>query len=134
MIMLDLDNLKKTNDYYGHTMGDKMLIEVGRLLRLGIRTADIAARYGGDEFVVLMPGTTLTEAHKLAERLDSLFSSSKVKSTKDTVEISLSQGIAEMDNSCTSLEFLLDKADQALLAVKQVPNIRILSDVEMETV
>jgi diguanylate cyclase (GGDEF)-like protein len=127
LIMLDLDNLKQTNDHYGHTMGDKMLIEVGRLLRLGIRTSDIAARYGGDEFVVLMPGTNLEEGHKLAERLDGLFSSSRVKSTKDTVTISLSQGLAEMDDSCTSLELLLDKADLALLTVKQMPNTRILS-------
>jgi len=130
--MLDLDDLKKTNDHYGHTMGDKMLIEVGRLLRLGIRTSDIAARYGGDEFVVLLPGTILAEGHKLAGRLDSLFSSSEVKSTKDTVSISLSQGLAEIDESCTSLEFLLDKADSALLAVKQMPNTRILSAIDLE--
>ncbi|MEN8242526.1 MAG: sensor domain-containing diguanylate cyclase, partial [Chloroflexota bacterium] len=134
LVMLDLDNLKKTNDHYGHTMGDKMLIEVGRLLRLGIRTSDIAARYGGDEFVVLMPGTNLAEGHKLAERLDGLFSSSEVKTTKDTVSISLSQGLAEIDKSCTTLEFLLDKADSALLAVKQMPDTRILSAAEKEKV
>lgn len=127
LIMLDLDNLKETNDHYGHTMGDKMLIEVGRLLRLGIRTADIAARYGGDEFVILLPGTNLDEAKNLAQRLDDLFASSQVKSTKDTVSISLSQGIAELDESCSSLEFLLDRADTALLAVKQIPNTQILT-------
>jgi diguanylate cyclase (GGDEF)-like protein len=132
LIMLDLDNLKQTNDAYGHTMGDKMLVEVGRLLRLGIRTADIAARYGGDEFVILMPGTNMEEGRNLAERLDTLFNNSRVKSTRDTVTISLSQGLAELDESCANLECLLDKADSALLAVKQVDGQQILSWTEME--
>jgi diguanylate cyclase (GGDEF)-like protein len=132
LIMLDLDNLKETNDHYGHTMGDKMLTEVGRLLRLGIRTADIAARYGGDEFVILLPGTNLEEGYKLARRLQNLFNGSRVTSTKDTVGISLSQGLAELDDTCTTLEFLLDRADSALLAVKQMPDAKILSWGDLE--
>jgi diguanylate cyclase (GGDEF)-like protein len=132
IIILDLDNLKKTNDAYGHTMGDKMLVEVGRLLRLGIRTADLAARYGGDEFVILLPGTNQEEGQNLAQRLDDLFDGSQVTSTKDTVGISLSQGVAELDDECTNLEMLLDRADSALLAVKQIPGSQILSWGEME--
>jgi diguanylate cyclase (GGDEF)-like protein len=133
LIMLDLDNLKTMNDHYGHTMGDRMLAEVGRLLRLGIRTADIAARYGGDEFVILLPGTNIDEAYNLARRLHGFFKESKVKSTKDIVSISLSQGLAELDEECTTLEFLLDRADTALLAVKQIPDAKILSWEEMGT-
>lgn len=132
LIMMDLDNLKMTNDHYGHTMGDKMLAEVGRLLRLGIRTADIAARYGGDEFVILLPGTSLEEGLNLARRLDELFCGSRVKSTKDTVSISLSQGLAELNDDCPNLECLLDRADSALLAVKQMPDAQILSWEELE--
>jgi GAF domain-containing protein len=62
LIMLDLDNLKQTNDQHGHVTGDRMLIEVGKLLRKGTRTADMAARYGGDEFVILLPETNLERA------------------------------------------------------------------------
>lgn len=132
LIMLDMDNLKTMNDHYGHTMGDRMLAEVGRLLRLGIRTADIAARYGGDEFVILLPGTNIDEALNLANRLHSFFSESRVKSTKDIVSISLSQGLAELDEDCTTLEFLLDRADNALLIVKQIPDSKILSWEELD--
>lgn len=132
LIMLDLDDLKTMNDQFGHSMGDRMLAEVGRLLRLGIRTADLAARYGGDEFVILLPGTTLEEAYNLARRLHGFFSKSRVKSTKDTVSISLSQGLAELDEDCTTLEFLLDRADTALLAVKQIGDSQILSWEELK--
>jgi diguanylate cyclase (GGDEF)-like protein len=134
LIMLDLDNLKTMNDYYGHTMGDRMLAEVGRLLRLGIRTADIAARYGGDEFVILLPGTNIKETYNLARRLQAFFSESQVRSTKEVVSISVSQGLAELDEDCTSLEFLLDRADTALLAVKQMPDSQILSWEDLEKV
>jgi diguanylate cyclase (GGDEF)-like protein len=134
LIMLDLDNLKTMNDYYGHTMGDRMLAEVGRLLRLGIRTADIAARYGGDEFVILLPGTNIKETYNLARRLQAFFSESQVRSTKEVVSISVSQGLAELDEDCTSLEFLLDRADTALLAVTQMPDSQILSWEELEKI
>ena len=66
--MIDVDHLKKINDTYGHVMGDRALEAMGRLL-LEVRASDVVARYGGDEFIVLMPDTTLDEAEAVADRI-----------------------------------------------------------------
>ena len=68
LVMVDLDDFKRINDCYGHPQGDEVLREVGRVLRESCREIDLAVRYGGDEFVVLLAGTDLDAANELAER------------------------------------------------------------------
>lgn len=69
LVMVDIDHFKRVNDTYGHQIGDEILRGVARLLMEGTRTIDIAGRYGGEEFAVILPETPLAEAHQVAERL-----------------------------------------------------------------
>lgn len=69
VMFADLDKFKLVNDQHGHAFGDKVIGEIGEVLRAAVRAADVAARYGGDEFVLLMPNTTLDEADRIAARI-----------------------------------------------------------------
>src|SRR5438046_661045 len=71
LAMIDLDGFKSINDKFGHRIGDQVLTDVSTLITQGIRSSDIVARYGGDEFAIILPETTLEEAFMLAERLRS---------------------------------------------------------------
>ena len=69
ILLFDIDNFKGVNDHFGHMMGDKVLKQVVHAVQGCIREADVFARWGGDEFAILLPNTNLAEARKLAERL-----------------------------------------------------------------
>ena len=69
LAMLDIDNFKSVNDSFGHPAGDQVLIEIGKVLKRECRTADIACRFGGDEFTIIMPGTSPSDATVLCERI-----------------------------------------------------------------
>ena len=69
LIMVDIDNLKQINDQYGHRAGDKVIKEISRRIQESIRQIDTAARYGGDEFAIILPNTSLTDAAVVAERM-----------------------------------------------------------------
>jgi len=69
LLVIDIDHFKKLNDTYGHLVGDKVLITIGNILKISVRSGDLAFRYGGEEFVVVLPGTTAQIGLKIAERL-----------------------------------------------------------------
>jgi diguanylate cyclase (GGDEF)-like protein len=69
LLLLDLDGFKAINDRFGHAIGDRVLVDIGRLLRAGCRVQDIPVRFGGDEFVVALPGADEVEAYAIAERM-----------------------------------------------------------------
>jgi len=69
LLVIDIDHFKKLNDTYGHLVGDKVLITIGNILKISVRSGDLAFRYGGEEFVVVLPGTTREVGQKIAERL-----------------------------------------------------------------
>lgn len=119
LIMLDIDGFKQVNDLYGHGLGDQMLIALGDVFNKGLRATDVPGRYGGDEFVVLLPGSDTKAAKLVAERLNHFTNQLTVSGTRGTVSITICQGIATLDEDCPSLEILLDYADQALLAAKK---------------
>lgn len=110
--MLDVDNMKCINDDCGHVAGDKVLQGIGNVLQRYTRQADVAIRYGGDEFVLLLPQTTLREAQKLMRRLINL--TSKLGTFLELpMDVSVSYGLAEMDPE-DSLEEALVRADRAM--------------------
>jgi diguanylate cyclase (GGDEF)-like protein len=120
VIMFDIDYLKRINDTYGHATGDQVLILTTKLVRESLRQGEIIARYGGDEFVILLPGSNCAQGCEIAERLRKKMGSQGIINGKDDLHITISIGIAELDHaSDASLETLLACADQALYVAKQ---------------
>ena len=118
---LDLDDFKEINDNYGHLVGDEVLKSFAHFLYDNLRKIDQVYRFGGDEFLVLFPETTAKEAYHVLLRLKDNFNNDDFKSVKleEDIRINFSSGIAEIKNTDTKIEDLLDKADQALYDVKQ---------------
>ncbi len=117
-VMIDIDNFKRYNDAHGHQVGDSLLRFAGSLLRGGIRPTDHAIRYGGDEFLLLLPDTEAQTAAAIAERLIKLFGQYVGQQGKDTC-VSMSAGVASIpDDTCESGAMLVARADAALYAAK----------------
>ena len=120
IIFLDLDGFKGINDQYGHLAGSGTLTEVGSILAEGIRESDILARYGGDEFVAVLPETPASGALVIAERLRcSIEENHFLKSLGLAARISASFGIASYPDHALTPEALIQKADQAMYRVKE---------------
>lgn len=115
IIMLDLDNFKKINDQYGHQKGDQVLIDVAGCIKKSIRNCDSAARWGGEEFLVLAPQTNLYGACTLAKKIRKSFQNLKYVSgpEKITASFGISNVIGKED-----IDSLLSRADQALYMAK----------------
>lgn len=122
--MLDVDNMKDINDGCGHDVGDKVLQQIANLLRRYTRQTDLAIRYGGDEFLLLLPHTTLSQAQGLMKRLGRLMAGLNEFLGID-VDISFSYGLAEL-NPGDRLEDILVKADRAMYRHKMRRGARSL--------
>jgi diguanylate cyclase len=118
-ILLDLDQFKQVNDTYGHAIGDHALIEITRVLQESLRQGEIIGRYGGDEFAIILPGSTYEHAGQIAERILEKLKSQPVPTKKGHIYITASLGIAELAQSAEkNLDELLELADQALYQAK----------------
>jgi len=117
--MFDVDQFKPVNDAYGHALGDQVLRDVSKTLRDAARTTDIVARYGGDEFVVLMPDTSIEEGVAAAERLRQAVARCQVSDGHACVSVTFSAGIAALKlDEMDTPDALLCAADEALFAAK----------------
>lgn len=116
IIMLDIDRFKNFNDRYGHQKGDEVLSIVGDELLRNTRKGDICCRYGGEEFIIILPNTNIPDAEIIAERLRKSIEGTKLVSTGDTVTISL--GIAAFPKHGKLKDELIRRADQALYCAK----------------
>lgn len=116
LILIDLDKFKYVNDRYGHPVGDQLLVQVAEVLQKTLRATELIARYGGDEFVVLMPSTGLRGARTAGERLLQAVSTTqfRVASGQPLLTITLSMGISAYPESTDNPEQLLELADLAL--------------------
>ena len=119
LIILDIDKFKHYNDTYGHIFGDKIIQSVARSLTETIRKIDFVARYGGDEFVIVMPETEKSMANVLAERLQKKFSQDFFKDNETLTKISVSIGIASFPNDANNADQLIHNADLALYNAKE---------------
>lgn len=118
-ILLDLDHFKQINDTYGHAAGDQVLIATTQLVRENLRQNELIGRYGGDEFIILLPGSDCSRGQQIAKRLYRKIASHAVPTAKGPIPIALSLGIAELSQTeDATLETLLAYADQALYAAK----------------
>ncbi len=118
-IMLDIDLFKQVNDQFGHAIGDQALRAVAQRCRGTIRELDILGRYGGDEFVLLLPETGIRDARAVAERLRRNIGITPILSPRGPVHITVSLGAATLSAETQNLEALIDLADRAMYAAKQ---------------
>ena len=126
LAMIDLDHFKKINDTYGHLIGDLFLITLGNLLAQKTRSSDVSCRYGGEEFVIVMPAATLEEAAQRTDQLRVEFSEMKIDTGNGKIGITLSAGVAGYPIHGNSDKNLLDAADRALYAAKAKGRNRVL--------
>ena len=119
VIMLDIDHFKQVNDTYGHAVGDEVLYVLAQRCQDNIREIDHIGRYGGEEFSIILPETTLDEALTFAERIRAYIQNTLVPTTHGDLSITISLGVAELPSDITNLAALLDLADTALYAAKQ---------------
>jgi diguanylate cyclase (GGDEF)-like protein len=127
IIVMDLDHFKLVNDTYGHQAGDLMLQALGKLLKTGTRMGDIACRYGGEEFIVVMPGAPAQIAVQRAETIRSTFDMLYVKDGGRILHATLSLGVATYPTHGATGEDVLIRADRALYHAKQAGRNRVIS-------
>lgn len=119
LLMMDIDFFKKVNDTYGHLWGDAVIVHVAKVIKSALRDNDIAGRYGGEEFAVLLPLTHIDGAMIVAERIRRLIETTPVPyEDGKTLSITMSVGVAECLKSMQSPEELLASADHALYESK----------------
>lgn len=119
-IMADADHFKYVNDTYGHQAGDKVLFELGKIFMKSIRSTDIVGRYGGEEFLFVLPHTDVTGGVKLVERIQKEIKKELFKFNGKSVRLTLSYGISGYPNPhITSCESLIDSVDKALYDAKE---------------
>lgn len=119
IIMLDIDHFKSINDTYGHLTGDLILEQMGKLLHDSAYPMDVVARYGGDEFIILMAETSIDNAERAAERLRKIVEGHPWKIEEQNVTVTISAGVAAIDkNNLLVLNELIRRADIALYAAK----------------
>ncbi len=128
LVILDLDNFKQVNDTYGHQAGDAVLRQVGQVLLGGVRQVDLAGRYGGEEFALILPETDLPGALRLAERLRAMLESTPVELPDGkTLTVTASFGVALKDE-LPSADELVAVADEALYAAKRAGKNRVMPE------
>lgn len=125
-VMLDIDHFKRVNDSYGHIAGDQVLRAVAQHCREAIREVDTLGRYGGEEFVIVLPETELVGARATAERVRCRILDTEIATDQGRVAITLSLGVATLDQT-DDLDALLKRADQALYGAKQAGRNRACS-------
>jgi len=129
-LIMDIDFFKSVNDSYGHDIGDEVLQEFARRISANVRGCDLACRYGGEEFVVVMPDTDVPFAYSVAERLRQSveFTPVPISRLPGKLNITISIGIAGSDGKADSADALLHRADQALYSAKRTGRNRVVAD------
>ena len=126
LLMMDLDGLKSINDRYGHYHGDLILRGVAHIIRAGLRGVDIAARYGGDEFVALLPETDPSGAFVVAEKIRQLATEMIVDVGGQKIRTSLSIGLVSYPDDGLTSDELMIAADQAMYSSKRLGKNRVV--------
>jgi two-component system cell cycle response regulator len=129
-LVLDIDHFKSVNDTHGHDAGDDVLREFATRVRKSIRGIDLACRFGGEEFVIIMPETDMGVATIVAERLRRRIASEAfpIHQGSKALEVTISIGIATLDAADDNAASILKRADQALYRAKRDGRNRVVAD------
>ena len=129
-VILDIDLFKSVNDTYGHDIGDEVLKEVARRIEASVRESDLSCRYGGEEFVVVMPDTNAESAYLIADRLRKNVESTPIKISREpgALVITVSVGVSALNGVDDKADSLLHRADQALYRAKNLGRNRVVAD------
>ena len=131
-IMTDIDFFKSVNDTYGHAVGDCVLKTVAKTIKKELREYDIPSRYGGEEFTILLPNTSLEEATLVAERLRSQIEKKKINiedyrvDNVSSISVTISIGVSQFNNKMKEPEELYRSADSALYRAKESGRNRVI--------
>lgn len=127
VIMLDIDHFKQVNDQYGHETGDSALRDLSTIILRHVRDTDLVCRYGGEEFVILLPETETHFAFGTAERLRLMIADHLFQSEKTPFHITISLGVSTLTNRTPNLDSLIQQADRALYCAKEAGRNRVIS-------
>ncbi|WP_313338085.1 sensor domain-containing diguanylate cyclase [Stutzerimonas nitrititolerans] len=125
LVMFDIDHFKAINDNYGHQAGDAVIQQVAGLIRENLRDSDVAGRYGGEEFVVLLPDTDKEGALMFAERLRYVVEACEVRHEQHRIRFTISLGVADLSAPSNGHAQLIEWADSALYASKSAGRNRV---------
>lgn len=120
LLFIDIDFFKNVNDRYGHVVGSQILIDLSKILKSQLRSTDLVYRYGGDEFIALLPRTKVEEAKKIAVRIsEGVKASEFIISRSEIYKLSLSIGLAEFPTDATSSKSIIEFADKMMYMSKK---------------
>jgi diguanylate cyclase (GGDEF)-like protein len=125
LLMLDIDQFKSINDRFGHDAGDHVIVQIADICRQEKRKSDVVARFGGEEFLLLLPETSLTEAERVAERLRQLVETRDLSVASLAINATISIGVAEANPYMEAIFDLIKLADQALYNAKNAGRNRV---------
>ncbi len=128
LVMMDLDRFREINEAHGHDVGNKLLCRVVEVMKTALTDTDVLARYGGDEFTLLLPGTSLEEAARRAERIRRAVEEAviTIPPAPGRLAVTVSQGVAGFPDSGTVLDDLKQKADRSLYQAKEEGRNRVV--------
>ncbi|RDE25269.1 GGDEF domain-containing protein [Motiliproteus coralliicola] len=125
LVMIDIDHFKSVNDVYGHLVGDRVIVKVANSISKALRDGDRIGRYGGEEFLLLLPATDLNGACSLAERIRQRVEETLIEIDQHELSITISLGVATSNATESTYKSVLQRADDALYAAKQEGRNRV---------
>jgi diguanylate cyclase (GGDEF)-like protein len=127
VLMLDIDHFKLVNDTYGHLVGDRVLVHIAKVARSVMREGDILVRYGGEEFLAILPAASKEDGRQVAERLRRLIEETSIKDGNQNIRVTISAGATAFpENSVDGEQDLIQVADEALYTAKETGRNRVV--------
>ncbi len=128
LIMLDIDDFKNVNDTYGHSAGDDVLRNIAKIIKQSIRSIDIPIRYGGEEFLIILPSTNKESAYMIAERIRQAVNKMKVHFDENEIGCTISGGISSTEDIPTNMNYMVCLCDERLYKAKQAGKNKIAAE------